>query len=198
VTYDPNGAAQVIYVSARDQNTIPTYVVPQLTALERNVIFQIGAQWAQTVMQNTTIPRSNLSKSPSRLPSHRLHNLRSPSLRPRKLNPRRLHRPHLPHHYRLLQLHLLPAHPSEISLPTRAPATAFPPAHYLALVCYYRRIFLSLTQLLARCSCISGAVFQWISEPDGAGGQSERVRERDVRGVLDGQFSGNVCFGVEL
>lgn len=27
-TYDPQGAAQFVYVSARDQNTIPTYVVP--------------------------------------------------------------------------------------------------------------------------------------------------------------------------
>ncbi len=63
-TYDPNGAAQVIYVSARDQNTIPAYEVPQLTALERNVISQFGAQWAQTVMQNSTIARDNLSKSP--------------------------------------------------------------------------------------------------------------------------------------
>lgn len=63
-SYDPNGAAQVIYVSARDQNTIPTYVVPQLTGLEKGITSQFGAQWAQSVMENSTIPRDNLSKVP--------------------------------------------------------------------------------------------------------------------------------------
>ena len=63
-TYDPNGAAQIIYVSARDQNTIPTYIVPQLTALKEGIVSQFGARWAQTIMQNTTISRDNLSKSP--------------------------------------------------------------------------------------------------------------------------------------
>ena len=48
-TYDPNGAAQIIYVSARDQNTIPTYVVPQLTALERALTSQFGSSWAQSL-----------------------------------------------------------------------------------------------------------------------------------------------------
>ena len=66
-TYDPNGAAQVIYVSARDQNTIPTYVVPQLTSLERSVLSQFGATWAQTIMQNTSISRDNLSRAPQAL-----------------------------------------------------------------------------------------------------------------------------------
>ena len=63
-TYDPNGAAQIVYVSARDQNTIPTYVVPQLTGFERSMTAKFGAQWAQKIMQNTTIPRDNLSRSP--------------------------------------------------------------------------------------------------------------------------------------
>ena len=63
-TYDPNGAAQIVYVSARDQNTVPTYVVPQLTGFERSVTSKFGSQWAQRVMQNTTIPRENLSRSP--------------------------------------------------------------------------------------------------------------------------------------
>ena len=63
-TYDPNGAAQIIYVSARDQNTIPTYVAPQLTALERALTSQFGSSWAQSVMQNTTISRANLQNAP--------------------------------------------------------------------------------------------------------------------------------------
>ncbi|KAL6720337.1 hypothetical protein ACLMJK_002258 [Lecanora helva] len=66
-TYDPNGAAQIIYVSARDQNTIPTYIVPQLTGLEKAITSQFGAQWAQSVMQNTSIQRENLSRAPQAL-----------------------------------------------------------------------------------------------------------------------------------
>lgn len=66
-TYDPNGAAQIIYVSARDQNTIPTYVVPQLTLLEKAVTSQFGATWTQSLMQNTTIPRANLAAVPQAL-----------------------------------------------------------------------------------------------------------------------------------
>ena len=58
--YDPNGAAQIIYVSARDQSTIPTYVVPQLIAFEKDFIAQFGSMWAHMVMQNTSIRRSNL------------------------------------------------------------------------------------------------------------------------------------------
>jgi hypothetical protein len=63
-TYDPNGAVQTIYVSARDQNTIPAYVVPQLTALERAVTTQFGTRWAQTLMRDTTISRANLQNAP--------------------------------------------------------------------------------------------------------------------------------------
>ena len=63
-TYDPNGAAQIIYVSARDQNTIPTYLVPQLTGFQKSFGAQFGAIWAQSLMQNTTISRNNLELSP--------------------------------------------------------------------------------------------------------------------------------------
>lgn len=66
-TYDPRGAAQIIYVSARDQGTIPTYVVPQLTALEMTVTSQFGATWTKSQMQNTTIPRANLASVPQAL-----------------------------------------------------------------------------------------------------------------------------------
>lgn len=67
ITYDPKGAAQVIYVSARDQNTIPTYVVPQLTSLEMAVTSQFGATWTSALLQNTTIPRANLAAVPQAL-----------------------------------------------------------------------------------------------------------------------------------
>ena len=66
-TYDPQGAAQIIYVSARDQNTIPAYVVPQLTLLEMTVTSQFGATWTKSLMQNTTIPRVNFAAVPQAL-----------------------------------------------------------------------------------------------------------------------------------
>ncbi len=63
-SYDPNGAAQIIYVSARDQNTIPTYAVPQLTAYQMIFVAQFGTAWAQTLMQNTSISQANLVTAP--------------------------------------------------------------------------------------------------------------------------------------
>lgn len=63
--YDPNGAAQIIYVSARDQNTIAPYVVPQLTAFQRSVTADFGATWAQLVLQNISLlSNPNISRAP--------------------------------------------------------------------------------------------------------------------------------------
>ena len=66
-TYDPKGAAQIIYVSARDQNTIPTYVVPQLTSFEMAVTSQFGASWTKSLLQNSTISRASLAAVPQAL-----------------------------------------------------------------------------------------------------------------------------------
>ncbi len=66
-TYDPNGAAQIIYVSARDQATIPSYVVPQLVAFEKDVVAQFGSMWARMVVQNTSIQRAAVEAAPQAL-----------------------------------------------------------------------------------------------------------------------------------
>lgn len=63
-TYDPKGAAQIIYLSARDQNTIPTYVVPQLTQFEMAVTSQFGASWTASLMQNSSLSRASLGAVP--------------------------------------------------------------------------------------------------------------------------------------
>lgn len=57
-SYDPNGAVQIIYVTARDSTTIPTYVVPQLVSLQKAMIARIGSSWAQSVLKNTTLSQS--------------------------------------------------------------------------------------------------------------------------------------------
>ena len=63
-TYDPKGAAQIIYVSARDQTTIPTYVVPQLTQFEMAVTSQFGANWTESLMRNSSLLRADLAAVP--------------------------------------------------------------------------------------------------------------------------------------
>jgi hypothetical protein len=63
-TYDPKGAAQIVFLSAKDQYTKPTYLVPQLTAFEMSVTAQFGWIWAQNIMQNTTVSHANLEAAP--------------------------------------------------------------------------------------------------------------------------------------
>lgn len=63
-SYDPNGAAQVIYVTARDQTTIPSYVVPRLVGFEAAMVAKIGSLWARSVVSNTTLSPENLAKAP--------------------------------------------------------------------------------------------------------------------------------------
>ena len=66
-TYDPNGAAQIVYVSARDQATIPTYVVPQLAAFEKDMIAHFGSMWARMVVTNPSLQSDNLAAAPQAL-----------------------------------------------------------------------------------------------------------------------------------
>ncbi len=63
-SYDPNGAVQVIYVTARDSATISNYVVPQLVALEKAVVTSFGSSWTRSVVQNSTLSSENLAKAP--------------------------------------------------------------------------------------------------------------------------------------
>lgn len=66
-SYDPNGAVQVIYVTARDQTTIPTYMVPQFVAFEKAMVAKIGSSWAQSVLQNSTLSPETVAKAPQAL-----------------------------------------------------------------------------------------------------------------------------------
>jgi len=66
-SYDPMGAGQVIYVQARDQDTISDYVLPQLEMLQTQVTSPFGKMWAGMVLSeastNNTI-LENLRNSP--------------------------------------------------------------------------------------------------------------------------------------
>ena len=66
-SYDPLGACQIIWVEARDQETIYDYVLPQLNALQIEIASKFGQMWTRMVLQNTSIPISNLQAAPQAL-----------------------------------------------------------------------------------------------------------------------------------
>lgn len=63
-SYDPNGAVQVIYVSARDSSTVPSYVIPNLSALEKAMVSKIGSSWARSVIQNNSLSPETIAQAP--------------------------------------------------------------------------------------------------------------------------------------
>ncbi|MCJ1265094.1 hypothetical protein MMC22_004969 [Lobaria immixta] len=67
VSYEPLGACQVTYVSARDQDTHNAYILPQLNTLQTEITSSFGAMWTAMVLQNTSIPLTNLQRAPQAL-----------------------------------------------------------------------------------------------------------------------------------
>ncbi|KAL1793019.1 hypothetical protein ACET3X_008001 [Alternaria dauci] len=51
-TYDPLGACQIIYNSARDQTTSSTYIVPSMTTLQKRVVTDFGRAWIAHLLRN--------------------------------------------------------------------------------------------------------------------------------------------------
>lgn len=66
-TYDPLGACQVVYVEARDETTYQNYILPQLNALQTQITSKFGQMWTRMVLQNNSIPRTNLQQAPQAL-----------------------------------------------------------------------------------------------------------------------------------
>ena len=68
-TYDPLGAAQLIYVQARDETTVNNYIVPTLDSLEVTITSMFGQMWTQMVLQNASDPAvlANIQKVPQAL-----------------------------------------------------------------------------------------------------------------------------------
>lgn len=65
-TYDPLGIAQVIYNSARDENTYYSYIMPTLFQLQTKVITKFGTRWIE-------IMRNNGSLNDPRIPTQALN-----------------------------------------------------------------------------------------------------------------------------
>lgn len=66
-SYDPSGACQVIYNSARDQTTTSSYIVPSLTALQKRVVATFGRAWVsrlQNDLQDLRIDTTPQALSP--------------------------------------------------------------------------------------------------------------------------------------
>jgi hypothetical protein len=51
-SYDPLGACQIIYNSARDQTTSSTYIVPSMNTLQKRVVTDFGRAWIAHLLQN--------------------------------------------------------------------------------------------------------------------------------------------------
>jgi hypothetical protein len=64
-SYDPLGACQIIYNSARDQTTSASYILPGLAALQKRVVSDFGRAWiTHLIARNISISDMNLATSP--------------------------------------------------------------------------------------------------------------------------------------
>ncbi|KAK8026047.1 MNNG and nitrosoguanidine resistance protein [Apiospora arundinis] len=64
-SYDPTGAVQTIFLSARDQNTIYEYILPQFDQLEKQFMARFGPAWAQRIADNTSITAAMMAAVPA-------------------------------------------------------------------------------------------------------------------------------------
>lgn len=66
-SYDPLGACQQVWVEARNQDTYYAYILPQLNNLQTEITSMFGQMWTKMVLQNTSIPVTNLQAAPQAL-----------------------------------------------------------------------------------------------------------------------------------
>lgn len=55
-SYDPNGALEVIYMSARDQITYSSYILPAVYNVVNDVLYAFGSEWIKDLSSNATSP----------------------------------------------------------------------------------------------------------------------------------------------
>jgi uncharacterized protein DUF3533 len=53
-SYDPNGAGEVIYMSARDQITYSSYILPAIVDVVNSVLHAFGSEWIMDLSSNVT------------------------------------------------------------------------------------------------------------------------------------------------
>ncbi|KAH8731524.1 hypothetical protein GQ44DRAFT_604878 [Phaeosphaeriaceae sp. PMI808] len=64
-SYDPLGACQITYNSARDQSTSSSYIIPSMTMLQKRVVSQFGRAWLTHLLgRNISTSDMNIATSP--------------------------------------------------------------------------------------------------------------------------------------
>lgn len=64
VSYDPTEACEVIYISARDQTTLASYITPAIHRLEMETQAGFGAAWSQEIFSDPSINLTSFSTVP--------------------------------------------------------------------------------------------------------------------------------------
>ncbi|EGY21419.1 MNNG and nitrosoguanidine resistance protein [Verticillium dahliae VdLs.17] len=62
-SYDPTGAVQIIYQTARDSTTVSSYLSPMLQQFISQFTAQFGPSWGAMVMSNSSLTRDNLASA---------------------------------------------------------------------------------------------------------------------------------------
>ena len=63
-SYDPLGACQIIYNSARDQTTASSFILPAMTVIQKIVVSNFGKEWIAKILATTAPDDLNLATAP--------------------------------------------------------------------------------------------------------------------------------------
>jgi hypothetical protein len=63
-SYDPLGACQIIYNSARDQSVSSSYIVPYMNIVQKIAVSNFGKTWISHLLTNNNVSDLNLSVAP--------------------------------------------------------------------------------------------------------------------------------------
>jgi hypothetical protein len=66
-SYDPLGACQIIYNSARDQTTSSSYIIPSMTVLQKRVVSDFGRAWITHLLSLNISITEHIATSPQAL-----------------------------------------------------------------------------------------------------------------------------------
>ena len=64
-SYDPMGAIQVVVLTAKDQTTYYSYIIPQLEAFQRQFMAEFSQAWMQRLASNYTLTPASLARAPA-------------------------------------------------------------------------------------------------------------------------------------
>ncbi|KAF2733711.1 hypothetical protein EJ04DRAFT_553156 [Polyplosphaeria fusca] len=63
-SYDPLGACQIIYNSARDQTVASSYILPSMVTLQKIAVSSFGRAWIERLSQNTSFSNLDITAAP--------------------------------------------------------------------------------------------------------------------------------------